>query len=138
MEIKINKEIRGYTESMFFGLSLRQCAFSALAIGAAVLLYFSLKERLGLETLSWLCIVGAAPFAAAGFVTYNGMTAEQFLFAYIKSELLTPKKLLFKAENLYDLLLWSEGFKTKSVVKNKGVAKCLKHLGIILARTGRR
>lgn len=25
MEIKINKEIRGYTESMFFGLNARQC-----------------------------------------------------------------------------------------------------------------
>ena len=25
MEIKINKEIRNYTESMFFGLNARQC-----------------------------------------------------------------------------------------------------------------
>ncbi len=27
MEVKINKEIRNYTESMFFGLSLRQFIF---------------------------------------------------------------------------------------------------------------
>lgn len=27
MEVKINKEIRNYTESMFFGLSLRQFVF---------------------------------------------------------------------------------------------------------------
>ena len=27
MEVKINREIRNYTESMFFGLSLRQCIF---------------------------------------------------------------------------------------------------------------
>ena len=31
MEVKINKEIRNYTESMFFGLSLRQFVFSVLA-----------------------------------------------------------------------------------------------------------
>ncbi len=31
MEVKINKEIRNYTESMFFGLSLRQFIFSVLA-----------------------------------------------------------------------------------------------------------
>jgi len=118
MEVKINKEIRGYTESMFFGLSLRQCVFSALAIGAAILLYFTLRERLPLETLSWLCVLGAAPFGAAGFLAYNGMTAEQFLFAYIKSEFLLPRRLLFKAVNLYAFPLPSvAGKKTKAADK---------------------
>lgn len=27
MEVKINKEIREYTESIFFGLTMRQCFF---------------------------------------------------------------------------------------------------------------
>ena len=36
MEVKINREIRNYTESMFFGLSLRQFIFSVLACGIAV------------------------------------------------------------------------------------------------------
>ncbi len=40
MEVKINKEIRNYTESMFFGLSMRQFIFSVLACGVAVLLVF--------------------------------------------------------------------------------------------------
>ena len=31
MEVKINREIRNYTESMFFGLSLRQFIFSVFA-----------------------------------------------------------------------------------------------------------
>ncbi len=31
MEVKINREIRDYTESLFFGLSLRQFIFSVLA-----------------------------------------------------------------------------------------------------------
>ena len=37
MEIKINREIRDYHESMFMGLSLRQTIFSVLAILVAVL-----------------------------------------------------------------------------------------------------
>ena len=41
MEVKINKEIRNYTESMFFGLSLRQFIFSVLACGVAVGLFYS-------------------------------------------------------------------------------------------------
>ena len=37
MEVKINREIRNYTEAMFFGLSLRQFIFSACACVVAVL-----------------------------------------------------------------------------------------------------
>ena len=81
MEVKINREIRNYTESMFFGLSLRQ--------------------YVGTKTVSWVCILGAAPFAALGFVKYNGMTAEKAIYAWIKSEFLMPKKLAFHSTNVY-------------------------------------
>lgn len=101
MEVKINKEIRNYTESMFFGLSLRQFIFSVLACGVAMGLHFLLRPRFGTETLSWVCILGAFPFAAMGFIKYNGMTAEQFVWAWLKSEFLMPKKLMFLPDNLY-------------------------------------
>ena len=60
MEVKINREIRNYTESMFFGLSMRQFVFSILAVGIAVLLYFVLKHDGGAVSL------GVAPFRNAG------------------------------------------------------------------------
>ena len=105
MEVKINREIRNYTESMFFGLSMRQFVFSVLAILVAVGLYFLLKPHFGTETVSWMCILGAAPFAALGFITYHGMTAEQFLWAWLRSEVLEPRELRFEASTLYyDLL----------------------------------
>lgn len=101
MEVKINKEIRNYTESMFFGLSMRQFLFSVLACGVAVGLFFLLRGRFGTETVSWMCVLGASPFAVMGFVKYNGMTAEQFVWAWIKSEFLMPKRVLFVPDNLY-------------------------------------
>lgn len=101
LEVKINREIRNYTESMFFGLSMRQFVFSVLACGVAVGLYFLLSPHVGTETVSWMCILGAAPFAALGFIRYHGMNAEQFLWAWIKSEFLIPKRLLFNPENIY-------------------------------------
>ncbi len=101
MEVKINREIREYTESIFFGLSMRQFFFSICACIVALLLYFLLKPYFGIETLSWVCILGAVPFAVLGFIKYNGMTAEKFITAWIKSEILTPKKLTFKPTNLY-------------------------------------
>jgi len=105
MEVKINREIRNYTESMFFGLSMRQFVFSILAVGIAVLLYFVLKPMVGMETVSWMCILGAAPFAAMGFISYHGMTAEQFLWAWLRSEMLEPKEIRFEPVNLYYELL---------------------------------
>lgn len=101
MEVKINREIRDYTESMFFGLSLRQFIFSVLACGVAVGLYFLLRPYVGMETVSWMCVLGAAPFAALGFIKYHGMNAEQLLWAWIKSEFLIPKRLVFRPENMY-------------------------------------
>ena len=72
-----------------------------LAVGVAVVLYFVLKPYVGTETVSWMCILGAAPFAAMGFVTYNGMTAEQFVWAWFRSEMLEPKQIKFEPVNIY-------------------------------------
>ena len=139
MEIKINKEIRDYTESIFFGLSMRQFIFSALACGMAVLVYFLLRNHLGTETLSWVCIMSAIPFGALGFIKYNGMTADEFIVAWVKSEILMPKVLFFKAENIYEQLLQDEykklekeamkveTVKKKRERKNKNTKKCATH-----------
>ena len=75
--------------------------FSACACVVAVGLYFLLKPYVGTETVSWMCILGAAPFAALGFIKYNGMTAEKFVWAWFKSEVLMPKKLTFRSTNTY-------------------------------------
>ena len=101
MEVKINKDIREFSESIFFGLSMRQFIFSIMACLVAVVLYFLLKPFFGIETLSWVCILGAAPFAALGFIKYNGMTAEEFVKAFIKSEILMPRHLTFNSQNIY-------------------------------------
>lgn len=52
MEIKLNKEIREYTESIFFGLTMRQCFFSVLACIGAVIVYFYAIDTLGMEITS--------------------------------------------------------------------------------------
>ena len=113
MEVKINKEIRDYTESIYFGLNLRQFIFSILGCIAAVILYFLLKPYFGIETLSWICILGVIPFATVGFLKYNGMTAEQFIFAWFKSEFLIPKHLKFDAKNYYYELLYNKSKENK-------------------------
>ena len=111
MEVKINKDIRDFSESIFFGLSMRQFIFSILACLVAVGLYFILRPYFGIETLSWMCILGAAPFAVLGFVKYNGMTAEQFLVAWFRSKFLMPSHFVFKSDNYYAI-------KYKPIIEN--------------------
>lgn len=126
MEIKVNKEIRDYTETVFWGLSMRQFVFSAIACMVAVILYFILRNYLGIEMLSWICILGALPFAVLGYVKYNDMTAEKFIIAWIKSEILMPKHLLFKPENIYYEMLkqeYKEMKKEGMKIENSRVSK---------------
>ena len=101
MEIKVNKEIRNYTESIAFGLNLRQCFFSVTACIIAVIIYFICIDHLGLEVTSWFCMLGAAPFAALGFVTYQGMNAEQIFVTFVRSLILQHTELIDEPYNLY-------------------------------------
>lgn len=107
LEVRINKEVRDYQESLFFGLSLRQFLFSLLAVLVAVGLYFSLRSVVGNGEIGWICVLAAFPFAMCGFFQYNGMTFEQFILVLIRSEFLYPKRLVFKSDNLYTKALES-------------------------------
>jgi len=107
LEVRINKEVRDYQESLFFGLSLRQFLFSLLAVLVAVGLYFSLRSVVGSGEIGWICVLAAFPFAMCGFFQYNGMTFEQFILVLIRSEFLYPKRLVFKSDNLYTKALES-------------------------------
>lgn len=90
---------------MFFGLSLRQFVFSVLGCLVAAGLFIILKPIFGIETASWICIIGAFPFALLGFLTYNKMPAERFLIVWFKNEFILPKKLAFGNTNIYSRLL---------------------------------
>ena len=79
--------------------------FALLAIGMAVGAYFGLKPLIGAAEVGWVCMLAAFPFAMCGFFTYNGMPAERFLLAVIRSEILCPRTLAYHPQNLYAELL---------------------------------
>ena len=99
MEVKINREIKDYNETIFFGLSVRQFLFALLACGAAVGVYFGCRSCLGTEVLSWLCMLAAVPFAPSGVVRYQGVKAERLIAAWIRSEVRMPRKLLYRGDH---------------------------------------
>ena len=104
IEVKINKEISDYQETLFFGLTMRQFVCSALSVVIALLFYILLHKVLGRELVSWFCILGALPVAIAGFFKYHGMTFERFLWAWLKSEVFLRGTRIWKSVHLYDLM----------------------------------
>lgn len=123
MEVKIPREVRKYHESIVFGLSMRQFLCSAMAAGVAVLAYFGLRQYLGNEGVSWVCILVALPVALIGFVNYHEMPLEHFAWAWLKSEFLMPKRLCFKADN-YMYMAYRELRSEKSIMKARGDKSC--------------
>ena len=71
------------------------------AVGIAAAVYLGLRGPVGQEAASWDCILAASPVAVAGFFSYNGLTLEQFLWVFLKSEVLCAGKRVFRSENFY-------------------------------------
>lgn len=124
-EIKINKEIRDYTESIFFGLSLRQSIFSIIACIIATGIYFLFNVKLGTEMTSWLCMLGAAPFAALGFIRFQGMYTEDIVKTALYSFLLSSTNLINKPFDLYEEIFNSiiNQSRKESIVHDKKLRK---------------
>ncbi len=101
MEININKDIREYTEGVFFGLNLRQLICSGLAVASAVAVYFGAKGTVANDIITYLCIAVAVPFAAIGFIKYNGMPMEKIFVAWLKDNFIVPRRLTIKSNNIY-------------------------------------
>ena len=101
MEVRINKEVRNYTESIFFGLNARQFFFSVLACISALFAYMVTGRYFGTEIVSWICILAALPFGLLGFVCFQQMNAEEILRHVLWSLILEHRDLYDKPFDLY-------------------------------------
>ena len=54
-----------------------------------------------MEVVSWLCIAGAVPFAAMGFVKYHGMNCEQLVWAWLRL-VIEPREYKVRVRNYYE------------------------------------
>lgn len=100
MEVKIPKEIRKYTESIFMGMNLKQCVICGIAIALAVPIFIILRPRIGLEPASWICLVIVAPIGATAFVKIQNLPLLEYVIAFIKWYL-TPNHLVYQQKNAY-------------------------------------
>ena len=73
----MNKEIQEFQESFFFGLSMRQCFFSVLAIAAAVGVYLGTKDTCGTEIAGWLSVFARFDLVTRGTAPYVEWLGQQ-------------------------------------------------------------
>jgi hypothetical protein len=97
MEIKINKEVREYSEKILFGLSARQFILALAAIAVSLVLYFTLPFQTDVKLT--FCLVATSPFIVFGFMTVQGHSLEEYL-KRMKDRLQTPE-LKLGEENIY-------------------------------------
>ena len=84
IEIRIPKEIKNYREKLFFGLTLRQCICTAIALLICVPIYIFGNRFLPQEAVSWVVILIAVPLMFTGFFRYNDMAFEQFAIEVLR------------------------------------------------------
>ena len=84
IEIRIPKEIKNYREKLFFGLTLRQCICTAIALLIGVPIYIFGNRFLPREAVSWVVILIAVPLMFTGFFRYNDMAFEQFVVELVR------------------------------------------------------
>ena len=99
MQIKSNQEVRNYKEVIYFGMTVRQLVFSALAGVSALSIFFLCNGRLPMEMVSWLCILAAVPFAAFGFIRWHGMYMEDIIKVFIRSRFVVGHTVYFRPQN---------------------------------------
>ena len=100
IEIRIPKEIKNYREKLFFGLTLRQCICTAIALVICVPLYIWGHKFLPQEAVSWAVMLVAVPIMLTGFFRYNDMTFEQVAVEIFRFTF-SPQRRIYEYEPVF-------------------------------------
>ena len=123
IRIKIPKEINSFKPQIALGLTGRQLLCGGVGLILTVVLYNTVGKYVSSDDLKLL--VSAIPLAiggAFGWLEPYGMKFEQFIFAYIKNNILSPSVRKYKAENAFETLQ-KEAEQFVELEENKGKKK---------------
>lgn len=120
MDVRINREIRDYSEKMVLGLALREAVFSGIAIAASGSIFFVLRGSLHMEIVSWVCAVAAVPFVFLGFFKYHELPAEKVVLKII-AEKRGSRYLAFAVSDIYGEL--KRGKRKNEIKDSKGYSR---------------
>lgn len=105
MNDEIGPDLREISETIWFGLNMRQLISSVVGIVLAVMIWMLCRDRLGQQYTSWLCCAAVAPCACIGFVKVQGQPFERFALSWLKFAFLESKELPFRSNDINVKLL---------------------------------
>ena len=105
MNDEIGPDLREISETIWFGLNMRQLISSVTGIVLAVMIWMLCRDRLGQQYTSWLCCAAVAPCACIGFVKVQGQPFERFALSWLKFAFLESKELPFRSNDINVTLL---------------------------------
>jgi hypothetical protein len=95
----IGPDLRGFSETVFFGLNLRQLFASAAGIVLSVLVWLCCHKTVGEEVTHWLCCAVVVPCACIGFIKVQNQPFERIAIAWLKYFLAERHELPFQSED---------------------------------------
>jgi hypothetical protein len=101
MQVKLNKDIGDYEESVFIGMTLRQAVLGIIGVVIIAGSYFMMGYDADSMLASWAAIGLGLPCFLFAFARPNKMRLEKFLVIWVKSQLLAYRKRKYIAENKY-------------------------------------
>lgn len=101
IEREIPKEITDYKTKYLFKLTLRQNIAFGLMIAINIFLHFTAKPFLHDEIVNWLMLLVGGLAAAVALWKPNKQDFEKVAWFAIQTELLYPKKRVYKTENIF-------------------------------------
>lgn len=105
MNDEIGPDLREISETIWFGLNMRQLISSVTGIVLAVMIWMLCRDRLGQQYTSWLCCAAVAPCACIGFVKVQGQPFERFALSWLKFAFMESKELPFRSNDINITLL---------------------------------
>lgn len=134
IEVRVPEEIKDYKESIVAGLSIRQLACGAIAIGCGIPTFLLLRN-INNDIATYATMAVTAPAFCVGFIKKNGYTFEKYIKIKFKAMFGRNKRTYETKGNLppieveeYREILQKaeETEKDEGVKKNKGGTKIVK------------
>jgi hypothetical protein len=91
IEVKIPKEIKEYEEKFILGFPLRQTLSILVSVAVSVIIYGVCRDKIDLNTITTIISLIIAPIFLIGFIKYEGLTLERYMYLYFKSIFSVPQ-----------------------------------------------
>jgi hypothetical protein len=120
LKLPIPREVTEYKEKFFFGLTVRQlvCVAGCLAVTIPTGIYGN--KIMPNDVVQWLVILEALPFAAFGFISFDGQSVEKVFLKALKYYIMPQKDIIYYKPSVY---VWQEEFTRVMLYTDKYLEK---------------